>query len=438
MLEVKEVLTGDISVKESLAGEINNGVKVISPPLIDLEVTPRKEKLTYKHEGSYGYDNVTVNPISEEYIIPSGTKDINSNGIHNINEYENVNVNVVAVPDLEEKVITPTKEVQTVVPSEGYDGLSEVTVNAIPDEYIAPSGELEITASGIYDVKEYASANVNVSGGGSETPKVGFVVNDWNSSGYATKITFYGMKTLPSNFIGHSNTNYIKEIIGKRLTDITINDTTTLINSNVFYGLTDLVNLTLPNTLIELGQAVCRNCQSLILNELPDTIEKIGAHAFRDCTKLALTRLPSNLTSMPSNAFYNCPNIKIKTIPDSLTSIGQNNFYNCTGLTQMSMRNVTNIYGNASTTSPFGNDIGLKAVWIGSAIVDETFYRYSFYGCTNIIKMFIDLPRATVESFANYQYAFSDNAVTTDVIVCNDDEGFMTKEEFDDIDWSTQ
>jgi hypothetical protein len=53
-------------------------------------------------------------------------------------------------------------------------------------------------------------------------------------------------------------------------------------------------------------------------------------------------------------------------------------------------------------------------------------------------KFYIDLPRATVEGFVNYQYAFSNNAFSTDVIICNDDPDFITKAEFDTIDWSTQ
>lgn len=67
---------------------------------------------------------------------------------------------VEVTPPLEDLNITPTKEVQTFKSSKyGYDN---VTAQAIPDDYIIPSGTKTITESGVHNVKEYENANVDI------------------------------------------------------------------------------------------------------------------------------------------------------------------------------------------------------------------------------------------------------------------------------------
>jgi len=75
-------------------------------------------------------------------------------------------------PILQEKESTPTKQTQQITPDENYNGLSQVTVNPIPDEYIIPALDSKtITNNGEYyavndNLNGYSSVNVNVQQGG--------------------------------------------------------------------------------------------------------------------------------------------------------------------------------------------------------------------------------------------------------------------------------
>lgn len=64
---------------------------------------------------------------------------------------------------MQSKTATPTESTQTIQPDTGYDGLSSVTVNPIPSQYIVPTGTKSITANGTgIDVTEYAAVDVAV------------------------------------------------------------------------------------------------------------------------------------------------------------------------------------------------------------------------------------------------------------------------------------
>lgn len=137
----------------------------IIPKLENLTLTPTKEVQTFNHPGSDGYDNVTINPIPEEYIVPEGNLDVIENGEYDITEKKKVNVNVQ--PELEDLTIVPTKETQT-FKSDKY-GYNNVNVEAIPNDYIIPTGTLEVTENGEYDVTEKDKVNVSVEATGGAT-----------------------------------------------------------------------------------------------------------------------------------------------------------------------------------------------------------------------------------------------------------------------------
>ncbi len=93
----------------------------------------------------------------------------------------------------QEKTVTPSKTSQVITPDTSYDGLSKVTVNPIPTDYIIPSGTLEVTENGTKDVTNYKSVNVNV-----PTPEPTYWDGSYTLSGLGYTVT---LEVTSGNYI---------------------------------------------------------------------------------------------------------------------------------------------------------------------------------------------------------------------------------------------
>ena len=121
--------------------------------------------------------NTTLSILSDRLANKADKADIPRNyvsyvAVSNVNVAGNVTtvykhqfsaVPTILVPTTEHQEVTPTKSVQTVVATQA-DYLSQVTVHPIPNDYVIPEGTVPdtITSNGEYNVKGYASVNVEI------------------------------------------------------------------------------------------------------------------------------------------------------------------------------------------------------------------------------------------------------------------------------------
>ena len=204
----------------------------------------------------------------------------------------------IVLANLQEKEVIPIKEVQEIVADKTYDGLSKVTVQSIPNEYIVPSGEIEFTQNGTYDVTDKASAKVNIKekilGTKTITSNGTYKAIDDNLDGYSeVEVATSGVDIW----------NYFE----KSPTNVNVN------NHDVKLWLKSVPLIDLSKTTSMYNMFV--GCSSLKTIPLLDTSHITNMNrTFADCSRLeSISQLDtSNVTNM-SSCFNSCSSLK--TIP---------------------------------------------------------------------------------------------------------------------------
>lgn len=123
---------------------------------------------------------------------------------------------------------------------------------------------------------------------------------------------FYGLDNLVSVSIPSS----VESIDGyafascENLTDITIDDGLSVIGEGAFTSCSNLTNITFPSTLLSIGNNAFSNNKKLTDISIPEGVTTIGFAAFRYCDLLTSVTIPSSVTSIDSNVFFpGCPKL---------------------------------------------------------------------------------------------------------------------------------
>lgn len=191
------------------------------------------------------------------------------------------------------------------------------------------------------------------------------------------------------------------------LISVTIPNSVTGIGSNAFYECINLTSIKLPEHLNYLGSGAFWGCSNLESIVIPSGVTELD-WTLQYCTSLKEVTLPESLKTIGNALFRNCKKLKSVTIPQTVQSIGSEAFINCSDLTKVSFtNNVTEIKRNA-----FSGCNGLIHVYYDGTTEE--------WGSINIDKGNDNLLQATIyiDGQATYQdspeedFVFEDGVIT--------------------------
>lgn len=357
-------------------------------------------------------------------------------------------VNKLQEISLQDKTVTPTKTQQTITHDTGFNGLGAIIVEPIPNEYIVPSGTLDITENGTQDVTNYAEVNVNVettSGGGGADLSEYFTesIGTDGSTSITWKTAFKKFPPLPllgtnANSIYNgcttseidlsafkdvkvTNLSYtFSSCTGVETLDLDEIDFSNVTNMDyMFSGCTKLKTLDMRNRDLSKVTSDLKYTFSgcTALEELDFTNTMINASnltgTFENCNALKTINFGDNTMSglrFPQRTFYYCTNLEnldlSKIEPDNLSSLYMV-FYKCSKLKSLDLS-----HWDVSNVSNFGSTFSLCSAltsinlsgWDTGA---TTTMSSMFSSCSSFTKLDLSSFRLKPNQNVNMSYIFS-------------------------------
>jgi hypothetical protein len=154
-----------------------------------------------------------------------------------------------------------------------------------------------------------------------------------------TNLKTFSASDSTANYLGNEINSHLVlyKAINTSITSANINENTKIIYCSAFSDCSKLTSITLPNSIIDIGESAFSSCSGLIGTlVLPNNIKTIRSKAFEFCRGLTNITIPNNVEYIGNDAFFACNGLMgILTIPDSVKSIGQSAFFGCNKLTSI-------------------------------------------------------------------------------------------------------
>lgn len=159
----------------------------------------------------------------------------------------------------------------------------------------------------------------------------------------------------------------------------------------------DIRTATFEDGVTRIPSSMLRDAYSLEEVTIGETVREIGAYAFCGCKNLYSANIPGSVERIQNNTFRECYSLSYVSIGDGVRRIEDNVFTNCQSLTEIYIPDEVEYIGREA----FKGCRALKSVHLPECLA--TIGMYAFAECVSLYE--IDIPRNTKEiltgAFAN-------------------------------------
>ncbi len=268
-------------------------------------------------------------------------------------------------------------------------------------------------------------------------------------------LPFVGM--LPDYMANYSYFGYIfddgyypfdNEFVPENLKEVIITAPCKMIPLRAFEGCTNLISITIPETVTTIDGYAFYKCTSLTNIKIPDSVISIGSSAFYNTvdyndvsnwenevlyisnhlikanTSIADCNIRQGTKTIASSAFNGCTGLTNITIPDGVKSIGSSAFNGCTSLTSITIPDsVTSIGQSAFNNTGYYNELSNwknGVLYIGNHLIKaeesidscniiqstKTIAHSAFKGCTGLTSITLPFVGASLYDTSNTYFGY--------------------------------